>query len=91
MSGPNLNKASIQQFFPVSANSVNWETWNGEFIIYYGQENIPFNSEENWRHTADVIASGTSFSVYPVPTSQNYETWQEWAKEVTTIINGKAY
>jgi hypothetical protein len=87
----NFNKLSVQQFFPVSPEYLSWEDWNGEFIVYYGQENIPHNSEEDWQKTANTIASSPTFSAYPVPTAQGFETWQEWAKEVTTIINGKAY
>lgn len=91
MSGLKFNKLSVQQFFPIVPRSVDWTTWNNEFIVYYGQENIPITEEVDWKHTADTIASSTTFSAYPVPSPQSYQTWQEWAEEVTAIINGKAY
>ena len=68
-----------------------WEDWNGNFIIYYGQLNIPYNPEENWKDTASIIASTFTFSAFPVPTPDDFENWQDWAKEVTLIINGKSH
>jgi hypothetical protein len=29
-----------------------------------------------------------TFGTYPVPSPDTYTTWQEWAREFTTIING---
>jgi hypothetical protein len=83
MSDPNF-----QQFFPCVASSMTWEEWNGNFIIYYGQETLPDLPEIQWREAADQIAELPTFSVFPIPGSATFETWQDWADDVTTIING---
>lgn len=83
-----MSVPKFQQFFPFAPNSMTWEEWNGNFIIYYGQETLPNVSEIEWRDAADQIATLPTFATYPVPSSGNFETWQEWASEVTTIING---
>jgi hypothetical protein len=80
-----------QQFFPFSSELSTWEEWNGNFIIYYGQLNIPYHSEENWKDTASVIASTFTFSAFPIPSPETYNKWQDWANEVSLIINGKSH
>jgi len=80
-----------QPFLPFLPENSTWEDWNGNFIIYYGQLNIPYNTEENWKNTADIIAETITFSAFPVPYSSEYENWQDWAKEVTLIVNGKSH
>lgn len=85
-----VNKIN-QQFFPFNPELSSWEDWNGNFIIYYGQINIPHDTEENWKNTASVIASTFTFSAFPIPTPDTYDNWQDWANEVTLIINGKSH
>ena len=80
-----------QQFFPFSPELSSWEDWNGNFIIYYGQLNIPYHPEENWKDTASVIASTFTFSAFPIPTPDTFDSWQDWANEVTLSINGKSH
>ena len=53
---------NTQQFFPFSPELSSWEDWNGNFIIYYGQLNVPYNIEDNWKNTAEVIQSMASDS-----------------------------
>jgi len=65
-----------------------WEDWNGNVAMYYGQKNIEFASEENWRDGAMNIVQSETFGTYPVPSPNTYETWQEWAFEFANIING---
>lgn len=86
MSGP-----SIQPFFIFNPDFMSWEDWNGNLIISYGELNIPFSSEENWKTTASVLTSNTAMSAYPVPHPDNYDSWQQWAKDFTEIVNGKSY
>ena len=82
---------NVQQFFPFSPELSSWEDWNGNFIIYYGQLNVPYNIEDNWKNTAEVIASTFTFSAFPVPSPETFDNWQDWANEVTLIINGKSH
>ena len=86
MSAPNT--VAIQPFFPCVAEQMSWEDWLGNFTIYYGQYNIMVKPEEEWRDAADHIASVARFGIYPLPSSQNFERWQDWANDVATEING---
>jgi hypothetical protein len=88
MSAPKT--VAIQQFFPCVADQMSWDDWLGNFAIYYSQFNIMFTPEEDWRTAADHISSTARFGIYPLTGSAGFETWQEWANEVTTVINGPA-
>ena len=79
---------AFQQFFPFIPTNMSWEDWNGNLAIYYSQELIPYNTEENWLETARNVAQLPTFSVYPVPDPTLFANWQDWAKEFTLIING---
>lgn len=84
MSAPN----QFQSYFPFSSQYSTWEDWNGNLIIWYGQETIPTASEADWRQAAEDIAELPTFAAYPVPTPDSFETWQEWADEFSLTING---
>jgi len=87
MSAPN----QFQQFFPFVPEYMDWEDWNGNLAIYYGQRNIQFSPEEDWKTGAENIVQSPVFGRYPVPDPSTFETWQDWAREFTTIINGPSY
>jgi len=82
---------AFNQFFPCIPDYMSWEDWNGNFIMYYGQENVPYHTEENWRVTAKNIAEMVTFSSYPVADPDLYPDWQTWAKNLTEIINGLSH
>ena len=79
---------AFQQFFPFTPNGMSWEDWNGNLIMFYGEEPIPYNLEINWKETAKNVGQLATFEVYPVPNPEAYENWQDWALEFTEIING---
>jgi hypothetical protein len=83
-----MSDLRFQKFFPVLPDYMSWDDWNGNLAIYYGQKNIKFSPEENWREGAMNIVNLESFSSYPVPNPDLYGTWQDWAREFTLIING---
>jgi hypothetical protein len=83
MSAPNF-----QQFFPCLPDYMSWEEWTGNVIIYYGQKNIEFSPEENWKDGAMNIVLSETFGSYPVPNPNTYEAWQDWAMAFTEIVNG---
>lgn len=83
------NGRNFQQHFPFSPEFSTWEEWNGNYILWYGQNNTEYQPEENWRTAADQIMQSSIFSQYPVPDPALYETWQEWAAEFALIINGQ--
>ena len=86
MSGP-----SIQPFFVFSPDFMSWEDWNGNLLMYYSQLTFPYNTEENWRQTAQAIAENPAMASYPAPSPDQYEDWQSWAKDLTEIVNGQSY
>ena len=83
-----MSVLKTEAFFPVSPDYMSWEDWNGNFIIYYGQEPIGTSSEEEWKVVAAQIAELQTFSAYPIPDPNIFDNWQDWAKEVGVSING---
>lgn len=79
---------AFQQFFPCVPDYMSWEDWNGNLIIYYGQETVPYSEELSWQDTAKTIVELPTFAVFPVPDPGEYADWQTWAKDFTEIING---
>jgi hypothetical protein len=79
---------AVQNFFPFSPSGATWESWNGNLIMFFGEEPIPYNNEINWKQTAANVAELPTFSVYPVPDPNRFASWQDWALEFTQIING---
>ena len=77
-----------QIFFPFSPSDMAWDIWNGNLIMYFGAEPIPFTPEDEWKITAKNISQLPRFGVYPVPDPDLFERWQDWASEFTLIING---
>jgi len=79
---------AFQEFFPCIPDYMSWEDWNGNLIIYYSQEPVPYSEELFWQETAKGITELPTFAAYPVPDPSEYADWQTWAKEFTEIING---
>ena len=79
---------AYQVSFPFSSQFSNFDDWNGNFIIWFGEQPIPYHTEKDWRQTASAIAALSFFEVYPIPHPDTFKTWQEWADEVALIING---
>ena len=83
--------SQFQQFFPVLPDYMSWDEWNENLLIYYGQRNIQLSPEEDWRIGAYNIVQSPVFGRYPIPDPDTFNTWQDWAMEFTTIINGPSY
>jgi hypothetical protein len=79
---------ALQSFFPFTPTFMSWEDWNGNLVMFYGEEPIPALPEEDWKQVANNVAQLATFLNYPVPDPQLYENWQDWAFEFTEIING---
>jgi hypothetical protein len=79
---------SIQSFFPFSSKFSDWESWNGNLIMFYGEEPIPYNNEISWRDTASNVIQLPTFATYSLPSPDRYENWQDWASAFTQLING---
>jgi hypothetical protein len=80
---------SLQTFFPFIPEGSDWQTWNGNLIMFFSEEPIPYvEDDEQWRMVAKNVSQLPTFEVYPVPDPDLYQTWQPWASEFTLIING---
>lgn len=76
------------QFFPFIPAGSDWQSWNGNLAMFYGQEPIPYMPEDSWKIVAKNVAQLPTFSAYPVPDPELFQNWQDWASEFTLIING---
>jgi hypothetical protein len=79
---------SIEQFFPCLPDYSSWEDWNGNLIMFYAEEAIPYMPEDQWQVTANNVSQLPTFQSYPVPDPAGFEAWQDWALAFTQIING---
>ena len=78
----------FQTVFPFTAEHTDWQTFNGNLIMYYGQEPLPITSEEDWHITAKNLIGTPSFSSYGLPEPDEFVEWQDWAKDFILAING---
>ena len=83
-----MTQLYTQAFFPCVPDYMSWEDWNGSLAIYYPSEPVMLSQEDDWQAAASDIAQLPTFAVYPVPDSQLYANWQDWARDFTEIING---
>jgi hypothetical protein len=80
--------AIIYQDIPVLPDNISWEDWNGNMLHYYGEEPLPYVTEENWPEFARIMGSLTTFSAYGFPGPELYADWRDWVRAITTIVNG---
>jgi hypothetical protein len=76
-------------FFPFIPEGMEWGNWNGNLVMFYSEEPIPYVTDENdWKMVAKNVSQLPTFEVYPVPDPDLFDNWQDWAFEFTLIING---
>jgi len=79
----------FQQFFPFLPDHSTWENFNGNLVLYYAAEGIPYTIETEWKTTAKNVTQSARFSGYLVSDPELFSSWQDWAREFGLIINGK--
>jgi hypothetical protein len=80
---------AFQTFFPFIPAGSDWQTWNGNLVMFFSEELIPYViDEKEWKFVAKNVSQLPTFIVYPVPDPELYQNWQDWANEFTLIING---
>jgi len=79
----------LQQSFPYSPHHTTWEDFNGNLIVYYSQEQVPYNMEENWQETAFALTQNPKLNQYLLPNPDTFGTWQDWAHEFILHVSGK--
>ena len=83
-----MSVRKTQANFPFLPDYMTWEEWNGNFVIYYGEEPVSISPEEEWQTTAMQIMNLPTFSAYPVAGPDTHLNWQDWAQELALTING---
>ncbi len=78
-----------QTVFPFIPEHTDWQAFNGNLIMYYGQEPLPISSEINWKDTARNLVQTPSFASYGIPNPESFESWQTWAQQFVLLINGQ--
>jgi hypothetical protein len=81
----------IIQSFPFGTAYSSFEEWSGNFIQWYGKEAIGQGTDDNWQEIAHQIVNTPSFSAYGIKSPNEYDTWQEWAEDITLAINGPTH
>lgn len=76
------------EFFPFSPDYSSWEDYNGNLIIFFGEEPIGAHPETEWKLTARQMYGLPTFLKYPIPDPDVYDRWQDWANDFTQILNG---
>lgn len=78
----------MQKVFPFVPQHTDWQTFNGNLIMYYGQEPLPITTEIDWHITANNLIQTPTFSSYGIPTPDKFDNWQDWANQFVLLING---
>ena len=86
-----MAKKSVQHLFPYVPDYMTWEEFNGNLLIQYSQENIHIDTEENWTSVAKGLVQSPTFAAYPTPNTDDFNTWQDWARAFITVINGPSH
>ena len=80
---------AFQTFFPFIPAGSDWQSWNGNLVMFFSEELIPYTTNElEWKFVAKNVSQLPTFMSYPVPDPDLYANWQDWASEFTLIING---
>lgn len=80
--------ARIFQDIPQLPEGVSWADWNGNMLHYFGEEPLPYVTEDNWKEFALTMSSLTTFSAYGFPDPEEVEDWKQWVSSIITIVNG---
>ena len=78
-----------QNVFPFLPQHTDWQTFNGNLIMYYGNQPIPITSENDWHITAKNLIQTPFFTAYNIPDPDQFQTWQDWANQFVILINGQ--
>jgi hypothetical protein len=78
----------IIQDIPFLAEDTTWDNWNGSMLHYFGEEPLPYVTEDNWQAFANSMTSLSTFSVYGLPGPDSYSDWRDWAEAIILIVNG---
>ena len=75
-------------FVDVSPTNSTWDEWSGAIGYVLGAELLPSVSEENWKQFANVLQESPLLNAYGLPDTDAFNSWQEWAENLSTVSNG---
>lgn len=78
-----------QTVFPFVPEHTDWQSFNGNLIMYYGQEPLPISHEDNWQNTARNLTQLPAFECYGIPDPDTFKNWQDWAQQFVLLVNGQ--
>ena len=81
----------IVQSFPFATAYSDFEEWSGNFVQWYGQEGVGQGTENDWQEIARQRVASPSFAAYGLQSPEVFQTWQEWAEDVSLAINGPTH
>ena len=79
---------TIKEIIEFLPTDMEWNNWNGNLLHYYGEEPIPYVSEDEWQVVADYLAGLATFANYLIPDSATYSDWRDWANDFIESVNG---
>lgn len=79
---------SIRQIIEVGPENISWEDWNGYMLHTFGEEPLPYVTEEDWQDFALNVAGLSTFSNYAVPDPELFEDWRVWVNMLIEAVNG---
>jgi len=80
----------MQINFPYQPQHTDWQTFNGNLIMHFGQTPIPISSEEEWHITANNIIQTPALSKFGIAGPEGFDNWQDWAGQFIISINGQS-
>ena len=78
----------IRQEIPFLPDNEPWEDWNGSMLEYFGQEPIPYVTEDKWQEFAAALSGTPTFANYALPGPDGFEHWQDWVMAIIGLVNG---
>ena len=68
--------------------NLSWDQWASLMVEAYAGQQLEIPSDESgWKSWADGFAGIGLFGSDAVPSSDAFETWQEWASAVVGAVN----
>lgn len=78
----------IREIIEVGPEDISWENWNGYLLHTFGEEPLPYVTEENWRELAITVVGLSTFANYAVPDPEEFEDWKIWVNQFIEAVNG---
>lgn len=78
----------LKQDLPFLPENSTWEDWNGNVILYFGEEPLPYLPEDEWRNFGKAFISLPTFTSFALPNPDEFINWKDWAQAIVVAVNG---